>query len=94
MIVRCPKDILAESTILNLAFIMIDQCKREGGGDSAVKKRKLNYRFHNPNPAAATADYILKILLEANQEKVQSAIQAAADGLKGVKEEIDEGHPG
>ena len=94
MIVRCPKDILAESTILNLAFIMIYQCKREGGGDSAVKKRKLNYRFHNPNPAAATADYILKILLEANQEKVQSAIQAAADGLKGMKEEIDEGHPG
>ena len=43
---------------------------------------------------AVTADYILKILLEANQEKVQSAIQAAADGLKGMKEEIDEGHPG
>ena len=55
-----------------------------------MKKRKLNYQFHNPNPAAATADYILKILLE---EKVQSAIQAATDGLKDMKEEIDEGHP-
>ena len=54
----------------------------------------METQFHNPNPAAATADYILKILLEANQEKVQSAIQAAADGLKGMKEEIDEGHPG
>ena len=30
---------------------------------------------------------------EANQEKVQSAIQAATDGLKDMKEEIDEGHP-
>ena len=58
-----------------------------------MKKRKLKYQFHNPNPAAATADYILKILLEANQEKVQSAIQAATDGLKDMKEEIDEGHP-
>ena len=72
---------------------MIDQCKREGGGDSAVKKRKLNYQFHNPNPAAVTADYILKILLEANEEKVQSAILVAADGLKDMEKEIDEGHP-
>jgi hypothetical protein len=40
-----------------------------------VEKRKLNYRFHNPNPAAATADYILKILIEANAEKVENAIR-------------------
>ena len=43
-----------------------------------MKERKLNYRFHNPNPTAATADYLLKIFMEANQEKVQLAIQAAA----------------
>ena len=43
-----------------------------------MKKRKLNYRFHNPNPAAETANYLLKILIEANTEKVQSAIQEAA----------------
>lgn len=42
-------------------------------------KRKLNYRFHNPNPAAATADYILKVMLEANTDKVQAAIQNAAN---------------
>ena len=42
-----------------------------------MKKQKLNYRFHNPNPAAETADYLLKILIEANAEKVQSAIQEA-----------------
>ena len=44
-----------------------------------MQKRKLNYRFHNPNSAAATADYILKILIDANSEKVERAIQAAAD---------------
>lgn len=43
------------------------------------KKRKLNYRFHNPNTAAATADYILKIFIEANAGKVERAIQKAAD---------------
>ena len=30
-----------------------------------MKKRKLNYRFHNPNTAEVTADYLLKILIEA-----------------------------
>lgn len=44
-----------------------------------MQKRKLNYRFHNPNTVAATADYILKILIDANSEKVERAIQAAAD---------------
>lgn len=44
-----------------------------------MKKRKLNYRFHNPNTAAKTADYILKVMLEANEKKVERAIQAAAD---------------
>ena len=44
-----------------------------------MQKRKLNYRIHNPNSAAATADYILKILIDANSEKVERAIQAAAD---------------
>ena len=43
-----------------------------------MQKRKLNYRIHNPNSAAATADYILKILIDANSEKVEKAIQAAA----------------
>lgn len=43
-----------------------------------MKKRKLNYRFYNPNSAAATVDYILKILIEANSEKVERAIQAEA----------------
>jgi hypothetical protein len=56
-----------------------------------VKKRKLNYRFHNPNTAAATADYILKILIEANSQKVEKAIQEAANQISSEKE-CDEGH--
>ena len=42
---------------------------------------KLNYRFHNPNTAEVTADYLLKILIEANASKVEQAIQEAADEL-------------
>lgn len=44
-----------------------------------MKKRKLNYRFHDPNPAGSTADYILKMFIDANQEKVEQAIQNAAE---------------
>ena len=46
-----------------------------------MKKRKLNYRFHNPNTAEVTADYLLKILIEANASKEQQAIQEAANEL-------------
>ena len=46
-----------------------------------MKKRKLNYRFHNPNTAEVTADILLKVLIEANSEKVEKAIQEAAEQL-------------
>lgn len=59
---------------------------------SAVKKQKLNYRFHNPNPAAETADYILKILLEANTKKVNFAVQEAANGLNDTEKDLCEEH--
>ena len=58
-----------------------------------MKKRKLNYRFHNPNPAETAADYILRILIETNQEKVRSAVQAALNGWEDMKKETDEGQP-
>lgn len=44
-----------------------------------MKERKLNYRFHDPNPAAVTADYILKVFIETNAGKVEAAIQKAAN---------------
>ena len=40
-----------------------------------MAKRKLNYRFHNPNPVEVTADYILKVMIEANTEKVENDIR-------------------
>lgn len=45
---------------------------------AAVKERKLSYRLHDPNPAAATAGCILNIFIEANAGKVEAAIQNAA----------------
>ena len=62
-------------------FVFIDwtNSKWGGGGSSAMKKRKLNYRFHNPNTAEATADYILKILIEANKGKVDQVMQDAVE---------------
>lgn len=43
-----------------------------------MNKRKLNYRFHNPNPADVTTDFLLKMLIEANAGKVEQAIQEVA----------------
>ena len=40
-----------------------------------MKKQKLNYRFHNPNTPEATADYIIKVLMEANKKKLEQALK-------------------
>ena len=40
-----------------------------------MAKRKLNYRFYNRNPVEVTADYILKVMIEANTEKVEKILQ-------------------
>lgn len=55
-----------------------------------MKERKLNYRFHNPNTAAVTADYILKILIDANSEKVEKVIRTTMDQVVQASE-CDEG---
>ena len=57
-----------------------------------MKKCKLNYRFHDPNPVAVTADYILRIFIEANAGKVEAAIQNAANAIKGKVDSYQEGH--
>lgn len=51
-----------------------------------MKKQKLNYRFHNPNTMEATADILLKVFIEVNSEKVEVAIQEAAEQLPEDKE--------
>lgn len=43
-----------------------------------MKQRKLNYRFHNPNSAEDTADFLCKLLVEANAGKVERAIEETA----------------
>ena len=48
------------------------------GGYYKMKKRKLNYIFHNPNTPEATADYLLKLFIEVNKPKVEAAIRKAA----------------
>ena len=42
-----------------------------------MKQKKLNYRFHNPNSAEDTADFLCKLLIEANTGKVERAIEEA-----------------
>ena len=44
-----------------------------------MAKRKLNYRFHNPNPVEVTADYILKVFIEVNAKKVERVMQEVAE---------------
>lgn len=48
-----------------------------------MKERKLNYIIHDPNPAAVTADHLLKVLIEANMMKVESALREAAEEVSG-----------
>lgn len=53
--------------------------REKGGGSTAMKKQKLNYRFHNPNTAEVTADYILKVFIEVNAKKVERVMQEVAE---------------
>lgn len=50
-----------------------------------MAKKKLNYRFHNPNSAEDTVELIFSILIEANKGKVERAVEEAA--LKVVEEQ-------
>lgn len=43
-----------------------------------MKKKKMNYRFHDPNDPAVAAEYILKVFIEANQKKVEEVIRKAS----------------
>ena len=43
-----------------------------------MARKKLNYRFHNPNPVEVTADYILKVFIEVNAKKVERVMQEVA----------------
>ena len=55
-----------------------------------MKQRKLNYRFHNPNSAEDTAEFLCKLLIEANAGKVERAIEEAASKCAEESEYIAE----
>ena len=55
-----------------------------------MKQRKLNYRFHNPNSAEDTADFLCKILIGANAGKVERAIEGAVSRCAEESEYIAE----
>ena len=55
-----------------------------------MKQRKLNYRFHNPNSPEDTAEFLCKLLIEANAGKVERALQEAALMSKEEDEYIEE----
>lgn len=42
-------------------------------------KKKLNYRFHNPNDEETTANYILDILIKSKQSKFEEIIRAVVE---------------
>ena len=54
--------------------------KRAGevrGCSFRLKRTKLNYRFHNPNSAEDTADFLCKLMIEVNTGKLEKAIEEA-----------------
>ncbi len=55
-------------------------------------KKKLNYRFHNPNSVEDTAEFLCKMLVEINQGKVERALQEAAGVSEPTREYISDGN--
>ena len=54
-----------------------------------MKQRKLNYHFHNPNSAEDTANFLCKLLIEANVGKVERAIEKATSRCAEESEYIE-----
>lgn len=75
---REVKNLLNAQDYFNRYFHSNGQ-REKGGGSTAMKKQKLNYRFHNPNTAEVTADYILKVFIEVNAKKVERVMQEVAE---------------
>ena len=48
-----------------------------------MKQRKLHYQFHNPNTEEAAANYIVKVCIDADRDKVKKAVFLAAEILPG-----------
>ena len=82
------KDECENKTALNSNDQTSNGQREKGGGSTSMKKQKLNYRFHNPNTAEVTANYILKVFIEVNAKKVDRVMQEMAErGLEEDKQE-------
>ena len=55
-----------------------------------MKQQKLQFRFHNPNTAEAAADFLVKLLLEANEKKLERTLREA-QAKEGLPPEDREG---
>lgn len=55
-----------------------------------MSKKKLSYRFHNPNPDNQMANYILRVFMEVNRQKAEQAVQQAAQEVQTKEETEDE----
>lgn len=44
-----------------------------------MDKRKLNYRFHNPNPPEVLGRVLLRVCVNANMNKVEEAVRRDAE---------------
>jgi hypothetical protein len=46
------------------------------------KKQQLNFRFHNPNTPKETADFLLKLFVETDMDKLNKTIAESCAGTK------------
>lgn len=53
---------------------------------ASIQARNVTFRFHNPNSPEVTADYLLSLLLHANQQKLDHAIEAEIAQIKEQEE--------
>lgn len=65
-----------------MAELLIEMEKKTGREEAAFHHEKAKTElsdFWNPNTAETAANYLLKVLIEANTSKVEQAIQQSAD---------------
>ncbi len=58
-----------------------------------MKETKLRYCFDNPNPLELTADYLIKLFVEVNREKVDEVIRQATQSQPELHAQLPEGEP-
>ena len=58
-----------------------------------MKETRLRYCFDNPNPLELTADYLIKLFVEVNREKVDEAIRQATKSQPELHAQLPEDEP-